>query len=71
MGSGSVAPAAATAVLDYDLLTGAEGPRFARMNGVDRIITGIGLAGSAAAGDCGIRLYIEDQYYGNFLRFCA
>ena len=69
MGSGSVAPLAATAVLDYDMLTGAEGPRFARMNGVDRVITGLGMAGSAAAGDSAIRFYVEDTYYGNFLRF--
>jgi hypothetical protein len=66
MGSGAVVPAAATAVVDYDMLTGGEGPRFSRMNGVDRVITSIGLCGSAAAGDAGIRLYVEDTYYGNF-----
>jgi len=67
MGSGTVSPAAATAVVDYDMLTGAEGPRFARMNGVDRVLTSLGMAGSAAAGDAAIRLYVEDTYYGNFI----
>jgi len=64
MGVGSVAPAAATAVLLYDMLTGEDGPRFARMNGVDRVITKVALAGSAAAGDSAVQLFVEDTYYG-------
>jgi len=66
MGTGSVSVAAATAVVGYDLLTSGNGPRFARMAGVDRVITGVGLCGSAAANDAEIEIYVEDVFAGNF-----
>ena len=63
MGVGEVSIAAATAVVGYDLLTG---ERWQSM-GVPRALTGIALAGSAAALDTKIGLYIDDVYIGSFL----
>jgi len=66
MGVGQVSVAAATAVVGYDLLASGTGPRFARMAGIDRVITGVGLCGSAAAGDTEVHVYVEDVFAGNF-----
>ena len=66
MGVGQVSVAAASATVGIDLLTFGTGPRFARMAGVDRIITGVGCCGSAAALDTEIHLFVEDVFAGNF-----
>ena len=62
MGIGQVSVAAATAVVGYDLI---DGEWFASM-GEDRALTGIGLAGSAAALDTQCELFIDDVKVGNF-----
>jgi len=66
MGVGQVSVAAASATVGTDLLTFGTGPRFARMAGVDRIITGIGVCGSAAGADTELHFFIEDVFAGNF-----
>ena len=63
MGVGEISIAAATAVVGYDLCSTA---RWQQM-GVPRALTGIGLAGSAAALDTEIALSIDDVYIGSFL----
>ena len=66
MGVIEVSVAAATAVINYDMLSSsAAAQRGARMSNVVRVITGIGVCGSAAAGDCEVQIFVEDAYYGN------
>jgi len=62
MGVGEISVAAATAVVGYDLF---QGTRFQQM-GSPRALTGIGVAGSAAALDTILALYIDDVYIGSF-----
>ncbi len=52
-----VSVAAATAILGYDLLSNQNW----RSKGVPRVLTGIGMTGSAAAGDTAIDLFIGDR----------
>lgn len=62
MPSHTVSVAAATAVVDYDVFTGerwTETPQ-------PRVITGIGVKGSAAAGDAEVELYVDETRVGNF-----
>jgi len=66
MGVGQVSVAAASATVGTDLLTFGTGPRFARMAGVDRVIKSIGVAGSAAADDTELHVFVEDVFAGNF-----
>ena len=66
MGVGQVSVAAATAVVGYDLLLSGTGPRFARMAGVDRVVTAVGVCGSAAALDTELHMFVEDVFSGNF-----
>lgn len=57
-----VSVAAATAIVGYDLL---QAQVFARSPN-DRIITGIGVKGSAAAGDTVVDLYVDETRIGTF-----
>lgn len=55
MGMGQVSVAAATAVLNYDLTNGT----LWAVQGNDRVLTGIAICGSAAAGDSKVDLFID------------
>jgi len=54
--------AAATAAVGYDLLSG----NMLQQVGYPRVITGVGLCGSAAAGDTAIELYVDTVLVGQF-----
>jgi len=58
----NVTIAAATAVVGFDLFTG---ERWAR-SPVDRLVTGLGMRGSAAAVDTEAELYIDEVRVGAF-----
>ena len=62
MGIGQISVAAATAVVGYDLFT----DEWFQSMGSDRVLTGIGLAGSAAALDTLAVLYVDDVRVGEF-----
>jgi hypothetical protein len=62
MGIGQVSVAAATAVLGYDLTSGT----LWAVQGNRRIITGIAVTGSAAAGDAKLDLYVDQVKVGEF-----
>ena len=62
MGSIEISVAAATAVVGYDLLQGERGRQMGRV----RQLTGIAVAGSAAALDTKLGLYIDDVYIGSY-----
>lgn len=62
MGVIQASVAAATAALGYDLLNGNQ----LQQVGYERIITGVGLCGSAAAGDTAIDLYVDTVLVGQF-----
>lgn len=62
MGMGQVSVAAATAVLGYDLTTGT----LWAVQGNNRVLTGIAVAGSAAAGDAKFDLFIDQVKVGEF-----
>lgn len=62
MGMGQVSVAAATAVLGYDLTTGT----LWAVQGNRRVITGIAVTGSGAAGDAKIDLYVDQVKIGEF-----
>ena len=55
--------AAATAVVGYDLLK----DNMLQAVGYPRVITGVGLTGSAAAGDSAVDLYVDTVLVGQFL----
>lgn len=59
----AVAVAAATAVVNYDIFQGNEDLR--RRN-YPRVVTGISVAGSAAAGDCSFILRVNGVRMGEF-----
>lgn len=59
----NVAVAAATAVIDYDILQGNED---LRRRSYPRTIMGIAVCGSAAAGDTEFELKVNGQKYGRF-----
>jgi len=65
--SGEVSVAAATAVVGYDLF---QDEWFQIMN-EDRTITGIGVAGSAAALDTEVELFVGTNKVGNYLNKAA
>ena len=67
MPSGEVSVAAATAVVGYDLFTDVW---FQIMN-EDRTLTGIGIAGSAAALDTEIELFAGTEKIGNYYNKAA
>lgn len=54
--------AAATAVLDYDLVQA----KRTRQAPNDRALTGLALGGSAAVGDCAVDVFIDTAYVGRF-----
>lgn len=54
--------AAATAIVNFDLFTGQVWARAPQ----NRAITGMGLAGSAAAGDAEVEVFIDEVRVGNF-----
>lgn len=54
--------AASTAVLDADLFTGEVWSRSPR----NRVISGYGMRGSAAAGDTEVELFVDEVRIGNF-----
>lgn len=58
----TVSVPAATAVVDADLFTGEVWSRAPQ----NRVVTGMGLRGSAAAGDSEIELFIDEVRVGNF-----
>lgn len=62
MGVLEISVAATTAVVGYDLLQGERGQQM----GSPRALTGIAVAGSAAALDTKLGLYIDDVYIGSF-----
>lgn len=62
MGVGQNSVAAATAVLGYDLATG----QIWQQSSVDRALTKFGMAGSAAALDTKVSLYVDTTYIGEF-----
>jgi|Deesub1362B_J571_1020462.scaffolds.fasta_scaffold31246_2 hypothetical protein len=62
MGSLRVSVAAATAVVGYDLLK----EERQQVVSYDRVIWGLMLTGSAAAGDTVIELYVEDVLVGTY-----
>lgn len=62
MGNYLTSVAAATAVLDYNLLRNQTEER----SPVDRLLTGIALKGSAAAGDCEVEVKIDEVRVGSF-----
>lgn len=70
MTSISVGTAAATAVLNYDLMSSGAGSRHktARHN---RWITAFGLTGSTAVGDAAVDLYVGSKNYGTFINTTA
>lgn len=57
--------AAATAVLGYDIMAGKDAGRHKTSNR-NRVITAIGCAGSAAAGDASVDLYVGIENCGTF-----
>lgn len=57
-----VSVAAATAIIDADLFTGEVWARAPQ----DRVLTGIGVRGSTAAGDTEFEVYIDEVRVGNF-----
>ena len=57
-----VSIAAAVAILDADLFDGEEWARAPQ----DRVLTGIGVRGSAAAGDTEFEVFIDEVRVGNF-----
>jgi len=63
MPTGEVSVAAATAVVGYDLF---QDEWFQIMN-IDRTLTKIGLAGSAAALDTEVELFVGTEKIGNYL----
>lgn len=67
MGVGQISVAAATAVVGYDLLVG---EWFQQMPD-DRVLTGIGLAGSAAALDTLVELFVDTVKVGEFYNSAA
>lgn len=62
MGTVQVSVAAATAVVGYDLLQ--NNPL--QVVSYDRLASGLGLAGSAAALDTEINVFVDGVRYGNF-----
>jgi hypothetical protein len=62
MGIGQVSVPAATAVLGYDLTTNT----LWAVQGAQRIITGIAVTGSAAAGDSKVDLMVDQTKVGEF-----
>ena len=62
MGTGYVSVAAATAVVGYDLFS----DEWFQSMGSDRALTGIGVAGSAAALDFLCQLFIDDVFIGEY-----
>jgi len=62
MGVIQASVAAATAVVGYDLLS----QNMLQSVGYPRVITGVGLTGSAAAGDSAIDLYVDTVLVGQF-----
>lgn len=62
MGAIRVSVAAATAVTDYDLMQDER----QQVVSYDRVLTGLMLTGSAAAGDTVIRLFVEDVMIGEY-----
>ena len=62
MGSMLISIAAATAVAGYDLAQGQVG----QQQSEDRMLTGIAVSGSAAAGDTVIRLQVDQVEVGKF-----
>ncbi len=56
--------AAATAVLDVDLLTSAN--KRTRNTGNNRMLKGVALAGSAAIGDAAVDVFIDTAFVGRF-----
>ncbi len=67
MGQATISVAAATATINTDLLqVDLYGQRIARQAGANRVITGIGVCGSAAAGDTIVDFFVEDVFYGSY-----
>jgi len=64
---GEVSVTAAVAVAGYDLFR----DQTWRVASKDRRLTGIGVAGSAAAGDCSFDLYIDQYHVGRFYVLAA
>lgn len=62
MGMGQVSVAAATAVLGYDCTAGT----LWAVQGNNRVITGIAVTGSAAAGDAKVDLFVDQVKIGEF-----
>ena len=62
MPSYTVSIAAATAVLDFDL---AVGTRW-KEQGADRVLTAVGLCGSAAEGDTEVDIFVDEVRIGTF-----
>jgi len=59
---GQVSIAAATAVLGYDMFR----DQTWRVSAKPRRLYGLGIAGSAAAGDCAVDVYIDQYHVGRF-----
>ena len=64
---GQVAVAAATAVAGYDIFRNEPW----RVSSKPRVITGIRVAGSTAAGDCSFNFYIDQYHVGRFYNVAA
>lgn len=62
MGMGQVSVAAATAVLGYDLAS----QEVWNVQSEDRVLTGIAVCGSAAAGDTKVDLFVDQTKVGEF-----
>lgn len=62
MGMGQTSVAAATAALGYDLTTG----QIWATSSNDRALTGFAMAGSAAAGDTKVDVYVDQVKIGEF-----
>jgi len=62
MGSDTSSVAAATAVVGYDLFDG----RISQQAGENRVLSGIGLCGSTAAGDTKVSLYLDTVKIGEY-----
>jgi len=62
MGMGQVSVAAATAAVNFDMTTGT----LWSVQGKHRVLTGIAVTGSAAAGDAKIDLFIDQVKIGEF-----
>ena len=62
MGMGQVSVAAATAVLGYDMTQGT----LWSVQGNNRVLTGIAVTGSAAAGDAKVDVFVDQYKIGEF-----